>query len=64
VEWESTASSMNLTLDIPSGASVEIASAAKPHSVELDGKAATPIYKDGQLRLAGLAAGEHHVRIR
>ncbi len=64
VEGESAASGMNLTLHTPAGARVEIASVDRPHSVELDGKAITPIYKDGKLGLAALAAGEHHVKIR
>lgn len=64
VEWESAASGVDLTLHTPAGATVVIACATKPHSVELDRKAATPIYKDGKLSLAALTAGEHHVNIR
>jgi hypothetical protein len=64
VEWESTSSGTNLTLHTPASAAVEIASATKPDSVELDGKAVAPIYMDGLLTLAALPAGEHHVEIR
>jgi hypothetical protein len=64
VECKSAASGTSLTLHTPAGASVEIASAAKPHSVELDGKVVQPIYKDGKLGFAAIGAGEHHVKIR
>lgn len=64
VEWESAPSGASLTLHTPAGATVEIAFAAKPKSVELDGRAVQPIYKDGKVSLAALGAGEHHVKIR
>jgi hypothetical protein len=64
VAWQSTPSGVNLSLHSSAAATIEIYSAAKPRSVELDGKAVSPIYKDGELTLAGLPPGEHRVLIR
>ena len=64
VTWQRDLSGLTLSLRNAKSAAIEIFSATAPHSVEVDGQQIAPQYKNQQLLLPSLPAGDHHISIR
>lgn len=64
VTWEKSSSGLTLSLHNAEATAVEVFVAASPHHVEVDGQQVSPEYKNQQLLLPSLPAGDHRISIR
>jgi hypothetical protein len=64
VTWEKSSSGLTLSLHNAEATAVEIFVASSPHHVEVDGQQVSPEYKNQQLLLPSLPAGDHRISIR
>lgn len=64
VTWTRSPSGLMFNLHNAKATAIELFSAIAPHSVEVDGQQAAPEYKNQQLLLPSLPAGDHRISIR